>query len=425
LKNGLTVASEPSFGNTCTVGVYINSGSVYETKKTNGAAHFLEHLAFKGTTRRTQEQIELEVENMGAHLNAYTSREMTAYYAKCLSADVPKAVDVISDILTNSKLTKEAVDRERSVILREAVEVENTPEEVIFEHLHSVAYQGTSHAFTILGPEENIQSLQREDLQDYIKTHYTAPRMLVAAAGNIKHEDLVKLAEAQFGHLPSVATGPSALAPSFTGSAVTIRNDEMPACHVALAFEGAAYSDPDYFVFLVMQTLLGSWDRNLGSGKNLVSRLAEEVATDGLAHSFSAFNTPYHKTSLFGVYAVSTPDKVNDLTYAVVKSMVRLANEVTDAEAERARNKLKAALLMALDSTHAVCEEMGRQLLGLGRRMSTAEIFMRIDMVNAKEVKRVALEYVYDNEIAMAAMGPIKDLPDYGVIRGWTYWNRT
>jgi len=424
LKNGLTVASESGFGETASVGVFINAGSVYETKENNGTAHFLEHLAFKGTQRRTASQIELEIENMGGHLNAYTSREMTAYYAKVFKNDVPKAMDILSDILQNSLLTTDSIDRERGVILREGKEVENTPEEVIFEHLHSLAYQGTSHGYTILGPEENIKSLQRDHFVNYIQKHYTAPRIVVSAAGAVDHGQLRDLTEKHFGGLSSEVHGPAELAPAFTGSALYLRNDDLPAAHLAFAFEAAPYSDPDYFVFLLMQTLLGSWDRNVGGGKNLISRLAEEVTSEGSAHSFTSFLTPYHRTGLFGVHAVGNPEKLDDLAYSLVKFSVRLAQNVTEAEVERARNKLKATALMVLDSTTVVCEDIGRQMLGLTRRMTPAEIFMRIDMVTAKEVQRVAEEYIFDNDLCVVAMGPIKGMPDYGVIRGWTTLNR-
>lgn len=333
-------------------------------------------------------------------------------------------MDILSDILQNSQISDDSIERERDVILREMQEVESTTEEVIFEHLHSIAFQETSHALSILGPEENIKSLKRSDMLDYIKTHYTAPRMVLAAAGRVNHDELVRLAEEKFGGLSAEVHGQSALTPAFTGSMVTIRNDEMPLAHVAVAFEGVGYSDPDYFVFLVMQSLLGSWDRNIGGGKNLISPLSETVSHEGLAHSYMAFHTPYQKTGLFGVYATGPGDKLDHLSHAMLYEITRLAHGTTSAEVERARNKLKATTLMVLDNSSAVCEDIGRQLLTLSRRLTPAEIFMRIDMITADEVKRVAQEYLWDNEIAVAAMGPTSNLPDYNVLRGWTYWNR-
>merc|ERR1711990_986329 len=187
LSNGLRVASENTGGETATVGVWIDAGSSFETDADNGSAHFLEHMAFKGTTKRSQAELEKEIENIGGHLNAYTSREQTVYYAKVFEKDVPQAVDILSDILQNSQLDKGAIERERGVIMREMEEVMSNKEEVIFDELHATAYQGNSLGRTILGPEANIMSIQQDDLQKYIQTHYTAPRMVVAGAGAIQH----------------------------------------------------------------------------------------------------------------------------------------------------------------------------------------------------------------------------------------------
>jgi processing peptidase subunit beta len=211
LKNGFTIATEHSpWAQTSTVGVWIDAGSRAETDRTNGTAHFLEHLAFKGTQKRTQQQLELEIENMGGHLNAYTSRENTVYYAKAFNNDVPAAVDILSDILQNSKLEPQAIERERDVILREQEEVDKQLEEVVFDHLHATAFQGQPLGRTILGPKENIQSIQRADLENYIKTNYTADRMVLVGAGGIPHEQLVDLAEKYFANLPSEAQDYSA-----------------------------------------------------------------------------------------------------------------------------------------------------------------------------------------------------------------------
>merc|ERR1712188_300807 len=206
LSNGLRVASENTGGETATVGVWIDAGSSFETDADNGSAHFLEHMAFKGTNKRSQYQLEKEIEDLGGHLNAYTSREQTVYYAKVLKKDVAQATDILSDILQNSLLDPAAIDRERSVILREMEEVMSMKEEVVFDELHATAYQGTSLGRTILGPEENIRSITRDDLEKYIKTHYTAPRMVFAGAGAVTHDQLCDLSDKAFDKLPTKAS---------------------------------------------------------------------------------------------------------------------------------------------------------------------------------------------------------------------------
>lgn len=209
--------------------MWIDAGSRYETAQNNGAAHFLEHMAFKGTKSRTQKQLEVEIENMGGHLNAYTSREQTVYYAKVFKNDVPKAMEILSDILQNSLLDEGAINRERDVILREMEEVNKQYEEVILDHLHETAFMGTGLGRTILGPEENIKSLKRSDLENYIKTHYTADRFVIAGAGAVDHKQLTELTEKHFGKLPTAApSSVVAMDPAmFTGSDKRIRFDSM------------------------------------------------------------------------------------------------------------------------------------------------------------------------------------------------------
>jgi processing peptidase subunit beta len=230
LDSGLRVASETVQGSeTATVGVWIDAGSRYETAANNGVAHFLEHLSFKGTQKRTQQQLEVEIENMGGHLNAYTSREQTVYFAKVFKDDVGKAVEILSDILLHSNLDEAAIERERDVILREMSEVNKQQEELVLDHLHATAFQGTGLGRTILGPEENILNLERKDLVDYIQQHYTAPRMVIAGAGAVDHDQLVGFAAQHFGDVPKAA----------------------PEGGLELAMEPARFTGSDYwYVFL-------------------------------------------------------------------------------------------------------------------------------------------------------------------------------
>ncbi|KAH8085953.1 Metalloenzyme, LuxS/M16 peptidase-like protein [Cristinia sonorae] len=424
LPNGLTVATESHpHAQTATVGVWIDAGSRAETDKTNGTAHFLEHMAFKGTGRRSQHALELEVENLGAHLNAYTSREQTVYYAKSFRKDVGQSVDIISDILQNSKLENAAIERERDVILREQQEVDKQLEEVVFDHLHSVAFQGQPLGRTILGPKANILSINRNDLDSYIKTNYTADRMVLVGTGGVDHGELVKLAEKHFATLP-VSANPIPLGrlahpkTKFVGSEVRVRDDSMSAAHIAIAVEGVGWSSPDYFPMLVMQSIFGNWDRSLGSAGLMSSRLSHIVSTNNLANSFMSFSTSYSDTGLWGIYLV-TENLINldDVTHFTLKEWTRMALGPTQVEVERAKSQLKASLLLSLDSTTDIAEDIGRQIVTTGRRMTPKQIENAVDAVTPEEIKRVAQKYLWDQDFAMAAVGPIEGLLDYNRIR--------
>ncbi|MBA0683271.1 hypothetical protein Goari_024941 [Gossypium aridum] len=429
LPNGLRVATESTLSSrTATVGVWIDAGSRFETEETNGTAHFLEHMIFKGTEKRSARELEEEIENMGGHLNAYTSREQTTYYAKVMDKDVFKALDILADILQNSKFEEHRISRERDVILREMEEVEGQTEEVIFDHLHSTAFQYTPLGRTILGPADNIRTINKEHLQSYIQTHYTAPRMVIAASGAVKHEEIVDQVKKLFTKLSSDPTTGSQLVTNepatFTGSEVRMINDDVPLAQFAVAFEGASWTDPDSIALMVMQAMLGSWSKNAGGGKHMGSDLVQRVGINEIAESMMAFNTNYKDTGLFGVYAVAKPDCLDDLAYAIMYETTKLAYRVSEADVIRARNQLKSSLMLHIDGTSPVAEDIGRQLLTYGRRIPFAELFARIDAVDPSTVKRVANRFIYDRDIAIAAMGPIQGLPDYNWFRRRTYWNR-
>lgn len=427
LESGMRVASEDSGAATATVGLWIDSGSRHETDQNNGVAHFMEHMAFKGTAKRSQTDLELEIENMGAHLNAYTSREQTVFYAKCLAQDVPKAIEILSDIIQNSKLGESEIERERGVILREMQEVETNLQEVVFDHLHTTAYQGTPLGRTILGPTENIKSISRDDLVSYVRTHYGPPRFVLAGAGGVDHGQLVELADKHFGSMkgPHYDEIPALPAPCrYTGSEIRVRDDSIPLAHVALAVEGAGWTDADNIPLMVANTLMGAWDRSQGGGVNNATYLAKAAAIDGLCHSYQSFNTCYKDTGLWGIYFVCDPMQCDDMVWNIQMEWMRLCTAVTEKEVARAKNILKTNMLLQLDGTTAICEDIGRQMLCYNRRIPLHELETRIDSVTAKNVQDVGMKYIYDHCPVIAAVGPIENLTEYNRVRSGMYWIR-
>uniref|UniRef100_A0A4W4HE25 Mitochondrial-processing peptidase subunit beta n=1 Tax=Electrophorus electricus TaxID=8005 RepID=A0A4W4HE25_ELEEL len=418
LANGLRVASEDSALPTCTVGLWIDAGSRYENERNNGTAHFLEHMAFKGTKKRSQLDLELEIENMGAHLNAYTSREQTVYYAKAFSKDLPRAVEILADIIQNSTLGEAEIERERGVILREMQEVETNLQEVVFDYLHATAYQDTALGRTILGPAENIKTINRADLLEYITTHYKGPRIVLAAAGGVCHNELIDLAKFHFGKLPARYKGEAPALPScrFTGSEIRVSDNKMPLAHIVIAVEAVGWSHPDTIPLMVANTLIGNWDRSFGSAvvrypltpyhptvrsglenadlgadfkssslalpapQNLSSKLAQVACQGSLCHSFQSFNTCYTDTGLWGLYAVCEPGTVSQMMHFTQQEWMSLCTSVTESEVARAKNLLKTNMLLHLDGSTPICEDIGRQMLCYGRRIPLHELEARIDV---------------------------------------------
>lgn len=430
LPSGLRVASQATADETLTVGVWIDAGSRFEKKENNGTAHFLEHMAFKGTKRRSRIQLEKEIENMGGHLNAYTSREQTVYYAKCFRQDLRQGVDILSDILQNSTMDQGHLDFERGVILREMEEVEKTTEEVIFDRLHLTAFHNSPLGYTILGPVENIQSLTRQQLRDYIQRNYSADRMVIAAGGPVDHAELVKVAEEMFGGLPAKrspeAQDQLGSKPKFCGSELLYRSavhEEGALAHLAVGYEGVSWTHPDSITFMVMQTILGFYKRGDGlvpprlSSNRITTNIANNLPADASAESFAAFNTCYKDTGLFGFYVQCEENAVDGCMDELLFGVSSLAHSVTEEEVERGKRQLKTTLFGSLDSTTAIAEDIGRQILVYGRRIPPAELLLRIDAVDVREVRRVARKHLTNTDIAVTALGPLARMPPLAELR--------
>ncbi|PIO65745.1 peptidase, M16 family [Teladorsagia circumcincta] len=332
LPSGFRIATEDTKIPTATIGVWIDAGSRYENERNNGTAHFLEHMAFKGTSRRTRNALELEVENIGAHLNAYTSREQTVYYAKCFSTDLEQSVDILSDILLNSNLNPRDIEAERSVILREMQEVEQNFQEVVFDHLHTGVFEGNPLSMTILGPVENINSIQRNDLTEYIQTHYRSGRMVLSAAGGV-----VQLAEKYFGGLNHGDASANFHPAVYKPCQIHLPVDGMDSIYGAMVVEGVSWTHEDNLALMVANTLIGEWDRSRGFGVNAPSRLAVRLGRNAGVQSFQAFNTCYKDTGLIGVYFVAEESASEGLVDAVVDEWRWLANETARVKSSSSR----------------------------------------------------------------------------------------
>jgi processing peptidase subunit beta len=344
---------------------------------------------------------------------------------------VGKSVEILADILQNSLLEESAIERERDVILREQEEVDKQLEEVVFDHLHATAFQGQPLGRTILGPKENILSISQNDLTSYISTNYKADRMVLAGAGGIPHEALVDFAEKYFsGVKPSehpVAPGsPRGPKPEFIGSEVRLRDDTIPSAHIAIAVEGVSWKDPQYFTALVAQAIIGNWDRAMSNAPHLGSKLSSFVHKHQLANSFMSFSTSYSDTgcvstsprshvivsnshSLWGIYLVTDKvTRIDDLVHFALREWSRLAQSVTESEVERAKAQLKASLLLSLDGTTAVAEDIGRQIITTGRRMNPAEIERVVGAITEKDVVEFAQQRIWDQDVAISALGSIE-----------------
>ncbi|ODV59347.1 mitochondrial processing peptidase ASCRUDRAFT_37617 [Ascoidea rubescens DSM 1968] len=419
LANGLTVASQSvPYALTATVGVWIDSGSRSEDSKNNGVAHFLEHLAFKGTQTRSQRDLELEIENIGSHLNAYTSRENTVYYAKTLQPNINHSLEILSDILTKSSLATNAIDRERDVIIRESEEVGKMYDEVIFDHLHAVAYKNNSLGRTILGPIENICSLQRNDLVEYIKENYKGDRMVLVGTGSVNHDELCEFANKSFGHLlkskiPNVFGQPKTIKthsfPDFNSDEIKIKESSLPETYMALAVEGTSWNSPDYFTALVCQALAGNWNRSVpvnNGSPGIQIAIGTGHHGEPLANSYMSFSTSYIDTGLWGMYI--TTDGIEN--YKLIQAILNHWKELKKGmfykhQFETAKSQLKASLLVSVDGTTALAEDIGRQMVNTGKILSPEEVFDSVNKITEDNVVDWFNKKLGAGKLAIAALG--------------------
>lgn len=386
----------------------------------------MEHLAFKGTKNRSQTGIELEIENVGSHLNAYTSRENTVYYAKSLEQDIPKAVDILADILTRSVLDPKAIERERDVIIRESEEVDKMYDEVVFDHLHTITYKDQPLGRTILGPIKNIKSIQRSDLQEFIETHYTGDRMVLVGTGAVNHDKLVEYAGKYFGHVRKSETpvplgSPRGPLPVFHGNELKIKEETLPTTHIALAVEGVSWSAPDYFTALCTQAIIGNWDRALGTGTNSPSPLAVAASENGtLANSYMSFSTSYADSGLWGMYIVtdSQQHNVKRIIDEILKEWKRIkAGNISEEEVNRAKARLKASLLLSLDGTTAIAEDIGRQIVTTGKRLSPEEVFEQVNKITKNDIVMWANYRLLNKPVSMVALGNVTTVPSLSYVQ--------
>jgi predicted Zn-dependent peptidase len=404
LPNGLTVVSDPMPGlESAALGIWVNTGSRNEDPAQMGVSHMLEHMAFKGTTTRSARAIAEEIEAVGGVLNAYTSREQTAFHARVLKADVPLALDMIGDILTNPTFEQAELERERQVVLQELGQARDTPDDIVFDHLQSAIFKDQPLGWPILGEEATVNEFNRDMLKSYMASHYRLDGMTLIASGAVNHAEIVKLAEDKCGGLNKGAV--PACAPSrYTGGDFREVSD-LEQAHVVYAFPGLSNADPDYFVAQVYATALGG-----GTSSRLFQEAREKR---GLCYSIYAFSNGFQDSGFLGVYAGTGEEEAAEISAVIAGEMDAIAGNLTEAEVQRARAQLKVSLLMGMERPGTRAEQIAGQLFALGRVQPAAEIVAQLDAIDAATVKRYAATVMQAGLPTIAGIGPVRKLESH------------
>ncbi len=403
LASGLTVATErmPHL-ETATLGVWVGAGSRSERPHEHGISHLLEHMAFKGTTTRSARRIAEEIEAVGGEINAATSIENTCFYARILADDLPLSVDILADILTRSVFDPEELTRECHVVLQEIGAADDAPEDLVFDLLQEQAFRDQPIGRPILGTPETVASFGRDHLSAYLDRHYRTENAVVAAAGRVDHDEVVRLVTERFADLPTGST-PGDEPATWTGGEVREVRD-LSEAQMTLAFEGRRYASEDHHAAQVLATVLGG---------GMSSRLFQEIRENrGLCYSISAFHWGYRETGLFGIHAATGEEDLGRLMEGVADEIARTVASIDDAEVARAKAQMRAGLLMSLESPVSRASQIARQMLIWGRPLTTRETLDRIEAVDRARVSRLAAEIFLGGKPTLALVGPVDGAMD-------------
>jgi predicted Zn-dependent peptidase len=396
LESGINVVTDtmPHL-ETASLGVWVASGSRDERRDEHGISHFLEHMAFKGTRRRTARQIAEEIEAVGGDLNAATGAESTIYHARMLKADVPLALDVLADILSEPTFERDEVIREQSVIVQEIGAVADTPDDLVFEHLNAIAFPDQSLGRSILGTAATVRSFDGRILRDYLARNYRAPDMVVAAAGAVDHAAVVADVERRFASF----AGPASLLPEPAqfGGGSHVEKRDLEQVHIAMALPGIAVTDPALYSLEAFTSILGG---------GMSSRLFQEARERrGLCYSISSFHMPYSDIGIFALYAGTDAADTAELMRVIVGEIAGAADTISEPEVARARAQMKASLLMALESSGARINQLARQMITYGRPLAVEEVVAKVDAVTVETARAAGRALIARGKMATAVLG--------------------
>lgn len=413
LKNNLTLVYEKlPFVRSVSFGLWIGTGSRYETPETNGISHFIEHMLFKGTELKTAKDIAMAIDNIGGQINAFTGKECTCYYTKTLDSDLETAMEVISDMLFNSRFDPAHIETEKNVIIEEIGMYEDYPEEMVHDMLAEEVWSGNSLGYPILGNNQSILGITRDNLLEYMKTYYVPENSVISVAGNFNEQELLEMVEKYFVEWKSHNyCKVHAYKPWFNKS-IRVKRKETEQVHMCLGFRGVKHGEDKLYSLMTLNNILGG-----GMSSRLFQKIREEM---GLAYSIYSYPTSYRDVGMFTIYAASSPKKYMDVIKLIkdeISTIIR--GNISESDLEKAKNQLKGNFILGLDSTSSRMNSMGKSQLITGRVRSPDEVLENIDKVTIESITEV-INYVFRPEqMGISAIGDVDFDP--GLINSITF----
>lgn len=405
LSNGLTIVTHTMAQiESVALGIWVKSGSRNERAEEHGIAHMLEHMAFKGTENRTAYQIATDIEDVGGEINAATSVETTAYFARVLKDDMPLAVDILADIITSSKFEEEELEREKQVVLQEINATQDTPDDIVFDYFTETAFRHQTIGRPILGTPDSVRSFTSDNLRSFMNEHYSADRMIVIATGAVEHEQFVREVESRLGSFRAHSVAPlTELANYVGGDFREYRN--LKDAQVLIGFEGRAYHMRDYYASQILSIILGG---------GMSSRLFQEVREKrGLCYSIYAFHWGFSDTGLFGIHTATNEDGLAELVPVVLEELYKASKNISQKELDRARAQYRANLTMSRESPSSRMQMIARQMSLYGRPIPSSELMERLSLITVDRLADLAERLFIDSKPTLAAVGSVGSLVSY------------
>ncbi len=401
LDNGIPVVIETTKETrSICIGIWVKVGSRDETIKKNGISHFLEHMFFKGTIKRTAKDIAVEIDSLGGELNAFTSRESTAFYIKVLDEHIEKAVELLTDIFLNSTFPEDEIEKEKGIIFEEIKLVEDTPEDYIHDLFNKNIWGESGLGQPVFGRKETIETFTKGDLLNYLEKHYGTKAIIIACSGNFKEKILIEILNLTIGTMKRDSTPAKEPCPEFKAK-FNIIPKKLSEVHICIGIKGIPQASEDRYSMYLLNTILGG---------SVSSRLFQEIREKrGLAYSIGSFNVSYFDTGVWTAYAGTDRKRVSEVVNIIIDQMRGLSDSLTVDELQKAKNQLKGNLVLALESTNSKMVNIARQEMYYGRYFSPEDISNAVESVTLEELKGLSQRVVGNNPFALTVYGPVKE----------------
>jgi len=408
LSNGIPVVMEPLKNmRSVAIGIWVKVGSRNEALDENGISHFLEHMFFKGTHKRTAKDIAIEIDSLGGELNAFTSKENTAFYVKILDEYIEKGVELLSDIFLHSTFPEEDIEKEKRIIKEEIKMVEDTPDDYVHDLFNQTIWGDTGLGQSVLGRRETVKSFIRDDLISHIKKYYGIKDVIIACAGNFEPESLLDILNKNLGSLRRGSEPVKDTHPLFN-SRVEVFHKELSEAHVCMGVEGIPQASEERYSLSVLNTILGA---------GVSSRLFQEIREKrGLTYSIYSFVSSYFDTGIWGIYAGVGRKRVRELVELILEEANNLKDTLTEVELERAKNHLKGNIVLGLESTGSRMNNIARQEIYYGRYYSPKEVMKEIDSIKLSQIKDLAEGLLKREGFSITVYGSVYERDLKGII---------